>query len=107
MSDFYRPDTPAVVALVPHAGKEGETILAGGGQHGVVRLVDLHNAGDGVCPGALFGTQGNPVSHLQSVDFPKVVVGPRLWAANDTFPSQTLVLAKWPAPFFSVASDVP
>ena len=73
---FYRADTPAVFPLVPNAGKQGDAVLAGGFQHGVIRLADLGNAGDGIRPGSLLGGQGDPVPVLQGVDFSEVAVGP-------------------------------
>ena len=68
------PNTPAVFSLIPDAGKQGEAVVTGAFQHGVVRLADFGNAGDGVCPVPLFGGQRDPVPILQGVDFSKVVV---------------------------------
>ena len=73
---LYRANAPAVFPLVPNAGKEGNAVLAGGFQHGVIRLADLGNAGDSIRPGSLLGGQGDPVPVLQGVDFSEVAVGP-------------------------------
>ena len=63
--NLHGPDAPAVGALVADAGKEGDAVLRGRRQHGVVRLADLLYAGDGVCPRPQLGSQLDGVSNVR------------------------------------------